>query len=203
MLNPTYSTLYRRALTLGYLVFLSLSVSLIFVFSDRLEQLRSALDALPLSVAEVDAIVKVVLLIHPPFSLSIALQQVSDRIPGDRSALTLAAALAESSPAKAKPLDSKGQKMVRRWLDKRRHAYRERRATRVTKLLQDFHRSEIQYVDLLTQLDQIRSQLSQSGIAAEQIQIVFGGLRRLLCLSLCSHLVHQTFLARVRCMRRW
>jgi hypothetical protein len=36
-----------------------------------------------------------------------------------------------------KSLDSKAQKYVRRYLEKRRHAYRDRRVTRASRLLQD------------------------------------------------------------------
>ncbi len=130
---------------------------------DKLEQLRASLDALPIGAGDVDRL----------------LAQVKALLPSDRS-LTLAEALAEPSPAKkSNPLlDGKSQKVVRRWLEKRRHAYRDRRVTRVTKLLQEFQQSEAAYLGFLRGVLALRQGLLAAGAAAEDVELVFGEVGR-------------------------
>ncbi len=73
--------------------------------------------------------------------------------------------MADPSPAKlriAQPLDAKSEKAVRRFLDKRRHAYRERRTGRASKLLLDLLRAEEAYVATLEKIGAIRDALGAS-----------------------------------------
>jgi hypothetical protein len=106
------------------------------------------------------------------------LAQVRSLVPQDRS-LTLAEALAEPSPAAKKTLlDPKSAKYVRRWLDKRRHAYRDRRVSRVTKLLQEFQASEATFLSFLRSVLALRPSMVAAGASAEDLELVFGEISR-------------------------
>ena len=80
---------------------------------------------------------------------------------------------------KAAALDSKTQRQVRDFLDLRRHVHREGRALRVTKLLQDFVKSEENYVKLLSVTVAMKNELlGKEGIEGEDVAIVFGDVAR-------------------------
>ncbi len=108
------------------------------------------------------------------------MQQVTALLPADRG-LSLAEALAEPSPAKVKAtatLDSKAQKYVRRWLEKRRHAYRDRRVTRASKLMTDLALSEQQYVAVLTGWLAAKPALAAAGASADDLLLVLGEVEK-------------------------
>jgi uncharacterized protein YjiS (DUF1127 family) len=108
------------------------------------------------------------------------MQKVAALLPSDRS-LSLAEALADASPSKPKAqalLDAKAQKYVRRWLEKRRNVYRDRRISRVAKLLQDLTVSEQQYLSVLSAWIGAKSALATAGATPEEILLVLGEVER-------------------------
>jgi hypothetical protein len=159
-LSSLVSVTFSLSSLLSLIVFFSLPLHLLFSLSSVIWQ--ASLDALPIGAGDVDRL----------------LSTVRSLVPQDRN-LTLAEALAEPSPAgKKSALDAKSVKYVRRWLDKRRHAYRDRRVSRVTKLLQEFHASEITFLSFLRSVIALRPAMVAAGASPEDVELVFGEISR-------------------------